>query len=133
MIAKKITGFFLATTLLFSNLGFAVTIHFCDNELASISIANFTTHSKIEKDCCGIVEKKSNCCHNKVVKAQEKQDQIVSKKVDYKVEFFVINQNIFSEFVSNSPQNQVQKATISSCFPNAPPLYKLYSQYLFYS
>jgi hypothetical protein len=130
---KKIISLYLTFFLLFSNIGTAFTIHYCDDEIASISLTSFTSHHEIEEDCCGVIEKKSNCCHNKIVKTQEKQDQIVSKHLDLKLDFCEISSNNVTEFISQAPIIKSQKTTIFSCFPNAPPLYKLYSQYIFYS
>lgn len=131
---KKVTSLFLAVFLLFSNLGLSLTIHFCNDKLASVNVISFSSTTNLEKSCCcKVTEKKSKCCHNKVIKSQEKPDQIINKKFDFKFEFFVINQNNFSEFVIKSQIFNAQKSTFSSCFPNAPPLYKLYSQYIFYS
>ena len=128
---RKYTNVLLVFFLLVSNLGMSFNVHYCDNEIASVSINTATPSHEIEKDCCGVVEKKSKCCHNKIIKSNEKFDQITAKSfsIDYNLVY-----NEWKSLVFPDAFNFQQKVTSSYyCDANAPPLYLLYSQYTFYS
>lgn len=131
MIFKKHISVFLAFFLLVSNLGLAFNVHYCGDEISKITINTVTSFKEIEKDCCGKLEKKSNCCNTKLVKAQEKNDQLVLKAISFSPEFVIPmqwNPLVFSKKVT------FHKNSICTyfCDANAPPLYLLYSQYTLY-
>ena len=64
MNIKRCTSLFLAFLLLVSNVGMAFNVHYCDDEIASVSLNTATNSQEIEKDCCGKVERASKCCKN---------------------------------------------------------------------
>ena len=130
---KKRISFFLAVFLLVSNLELAFTIHYCDNELASVSINTTSNSIDIEKKCCGKIENVSKCCKNKIIKSQEKSDQITVRimalDANYEVVFNDWKPVVFSNEI---PCNQSELQSYY-CDAHAPPLYLLYSQYTFYA
>ena len=65
---RKHIGLFLTFFLLVSTLGLAFNVHYCDNEIASVSINTASNSQEIEKNCCGKIEKMSKCCKNKIIK-----------------------------------------------------------------
>ncbi|MEO5776893.1 MAG: hypothetical protein ABIQ27_08305 [Flavobacterium sp.] len=133
MIFKKYISIFLVFFLLVSNLGLAFNIHYCDDEIASITLSTVESDQKAEKDCCGIVEKDSKCCNDKVIKAEIKSDQIIVKSLSFDIAFLPINNDWKpSVFVSKFIFKQRDNVTYS-CDAHAPPLYLLYSQYIFYA
>jgi hypothetical protein len=130
MVFKKHISILLTSFLLVSNLGLAFNVHYCDNEIASVTISTIPASPEIIDECCGIVEKDSQCCNDKVIKADIKSDQIIVQSLlldfiavtDYwKPQVFILN-------------NDFQKKDTFTyyCDANAPPLYLLYSQYTFY-
>ncbi len=130
---KKTINVFLAITLLLSNIGFAYTIHYCDDKIASVSLNTVSNINSIEKSCCEQTETQSKCCKNKIVKSVEKSDQIISKIISFNLEY-----NLFyCQFYNSSSISKVdlknKKVKSYYCNANAPPLYLLYSQYTFYS
>jgi hypothetical protein len=132
MFFKKQIIVLLSFLVLFTNTGMAFTIHYCDDQIASVSLNTVSFH-EIEKDCCGEVERMSKCCHNKIIKSHDGIDQIVAK-VD-SIQFVGL---IFIKFQENYNLYVVKKFNSSNliCYTNnanSPPLYKLYSQYCFYS
>ena len=123
----------LAFLLLVSNIGFAFNVHYCGNKIESVTLKSVFVENTAEKNCCGIVEKESSCCKDKVVHFQKKYDGFDAKSFSFQSEmhFFVENKNsIFTSFLSNFKQNQI---TSYFCDANAPPFFKLYSQFIFYA
>ncbi|HEX8017011.1 MAG TPA: hypothetical protein VF465_17395 [Flavobacterium sp.] len=130
MNLKKCTGLFLAFLLLVSNIGFALDVHYCGGKIASVSLS--TTVSPVKK-CCGDKEKKSSCCKDKVVKFEKKSDNATVKVFFYQLAFSTLikeYQPIAFLSLPNFKNNQVISYYADA---NAPPLFKLYNQYIFYS
>lgn len=132
MKLKKCTGLFLAFLLLVSNIGFAFDVHYCGGEIASVSLKTATSASP-EKKCCGSSEKKSSCCKDKVVHFEKKSDNATFKIFFFQLAFPLVNeeyQPIAFLSIPNFKSNQVISYYSDA---NAPPLFKLYHQYIFYS
>lgn len=130
MNLKKCTGIFLAFLLLVSNIGFAFDVHYCGGKIASVSLS--TTVSP-EKKCCGDKEKKSSCCKDKVFKFEKKSDDATFKVFFFQFAFpAVIQQYSLVEFLSVPNFKNSQNISYYAD-ANAPPLFKLYNQYIFYS
>lgn len=133
MIFKKQISILLTLFLLVSNLGLAINLHYCDNQIASVTLNSGSNSHLIEKDCCGKVEKESKCCKNKIIKSTEKSDQITVKitSVDS-------NHNLFLyewKPITFLNKKHFKKRDVSTYYSDAnpPPLYLLYCQYTFYA
>lgn len=132
MNLKKCTGLFLAFLLLVSNIGFAFDVHYCGDQIASVSL-NTTASAYPEKKCCGESEKKSSCCKDKIFHFEKKSDNATLKVFFFQLAFPAIiqeYQKIAFLSIPNFKSNQVISYYADA---NAPPLFKLYSQYIFYS
>ena len=132
MNLKKCTGLFLAFLLLVSNIGFAFDVHYCGGKIASVSL-NTTATASAEKKCCGASEKKSSCCKDKVVHVEKKSDNATFKIFFFQFAFPAIIQEfkpIAFLSIPNFKSNQIISYYSDA---NAPPLFKLYHQYIFYS
>jgi hypothetical protein len=130
---KKQISLFLAFFLLVSNLGLAFNVHYCDNEIASVSINTNSNFLEIEKDCCGKVEKESKCCKNKIIKSNEKSDQIVVKIFSVDANYNLVDHQWEPTVFDNTIHFKKRAIPAYYCNVNAPPLYLLYSQYTFYA
>ncbi|WP_374174760.1 hypothetical protein [Flavobacterium tructae] len=131
MKLKKCTGLFLAFLLLVSNIGFAFDVHYCGGEIVSVSLN--TTAAAPEKNCCGTSEKKASCCKDKVVHFEKKSDDATIKFFFFQFAFPMAVQEyqpIAFLGIANFKSNQVISYYSDA---NAPPLFKLYHQYIFYS
>jgi hypothetical protein len=138
---KKHISLLLAFFLLVSNVGFAVDVHYCGGEVASIKPIYWKTAeslNEVEKECCApeataSVEKKDSCCKDKVVNFQKKSENVTLNSLSLQLDFtFLIekwNPIVFSE-ISNFESSRI---TSYYCDANAPPLFKLYHQYIFYA
>ena len=132
MNLKKCTGLFLSFLLLVYNIGFAFDVHYCGGKIASVSL-NTASSVSSEKKCCGVSEKKSSCCKDKVVHFEKKSDDATLKFFFFQIAFpTVINEFKPIAFlaISNFKSNQIISYYSDA---NAPPLFKLYHQYIFYS
>lgn len=132
MNLKKCTGLFLAFLLLVSNIGFAFDVHYCGGKIASVSL-NTTTSASPEKKCCGAKEKKLSCCKDKLVHIEKKSDNATFKVFFFQIAFPPVIQEykpIAFLAVPNFKSNQIISYYSDA---NAPPLFKLYNQYIFYS
>jgi hypothetical protein len=67
MYIKKITHIFIAFILLISSVGVVVSVHYCHNELASISIF------KEAQSCCT----NPSCCQSETISIQFDKDYVV--------------------------------------------------------
>jgi hypothetical protein len=133
MNIKKCTSLFLAFLLLVSNVGLAFNVHYCGEKIASVSLSTIVS-APTEKGCCEkIAAKKESCCKDKVVNFQKKSDTAIIKAFSFNPQFpFLIQEWQTIVFSSNTNFNTTQ-TTAYFCDANAPPLFKLYSQYIFYA
>lgn len=129
---KKQICAFLSFFFLFSQLGLAFNVHFCDNKVASVSINSVLNNYQTEKSCCGEVEKDSKCCHNKLIKTTEKQDAFITKSLSFSQEFTLFFLE-WKPLIFLEKQNLNKIITLNYfCNANAPPLYQLNCQFIFY-
>jgi hypothetical protein len=70
MIFKKHLSILLTALLLVSNLGLAINVHYCADEIESITINVAPDSGKVVDECCGIVEEEPGCCNDKIIKAE---------------------------------------------------------------
>lgn len=79
----------LALFLLVSNMGMAFNIRYCGDAIKSVSLKTPNQEQSLEKDCCGIIEKKSYCCSDKEVKFQKKNLDFIQKNVSVQADFLL--------------------------------------------
>ena len=138
---KKHISLFLAFFLLVSNVGFAVDVHYCGGEVASVKPVFWKTvesQNTVGKSCCppkasSIVEENGNCCKDKVVSFQKKSENTNVTSISFHPIFTFLfeewNPIVFAE-ISNFENSKI---TSYYCDANAPPLFKLHHQYIFYA
>ncbi len=144
MKIQKCTSLLLALLVLFSNAGLAFNVHYCGGEIAGISSVYHVSDSAAATDyqsaaereiksCCAPKASDSDgCCDNKIIKSEKKSDVIV-KTFSFQIDApFVIQQWNPVVFVPVS-QTTIDQTADYYCDAHAPPLYQLYSQYLFYA
>ncbi|OXA79883.1 hypothetical protein SAMN05444397_106103 [Flavobacterium aquidurense] len=132
MNIKKCAVLFLAFLLLVSNIGFAFDVHYCGGEIASVSL-NTSVAATPEKSCCGSTEKKSSCCKDKVVHIEKKSDDATFKIFFFQIAFPAVIQEYKPIAFLSVPNFKSNQITSYYSDANAPPLFKLYNQYIFYS
>lgn len=123
----------LAVLLLVSNIGFAFNVHYCGDEIAYVSLKSTFSSNNTEKNCCGIVEEKSHCCKDKVFHFQKKSESSTFNVFTFNSDILFFNQK-WKPFIITFALNFKRNSTASYfCDANAPPFFKLYSQYIFYA
>lgn len=138
---KKHISFLLALFLLVSNTGFAIDLHYCGGKIASVKPSfwkAFETQNTVEESCCppkasSIIEENGSCCKDKVVSFQKKFENVTVNSISFQSDFSFLFEDwkpiVCSEF-QNFENNII---TSYYCDANAPPLFKLYHQYIFYA
>lgn len=128
MRLKKCTSLLLAFLLLASNIGFAFNVHYCGGKIASVSLDISTS-----KSCCAKTEKKSSCCKDKIVQFEKKSDHSTVKFFFFQFAFPAVIQDFQSVSFFSIPNFKSSQINSYYADANAPPLFKLYQQYIFYS
>lgn len=133
-------SFVLALLILVSNVGVAFNVHYCGGNLAGISLDYKKTEpcieKKVEKEmaCCATSSEHDSCCSNdKIDLKKSLSDEVIVKSFQLDLGVFTFAQ----EWKPSAPAALEEEITISNepsfyCESNAPPLYKLYCQYIFY-
>lgn len=141
MKIKKHIVFLLSFLILVSNVGMAFSVHYCEGKISGVSFSYKTeelcVEQKVEvnKACCGQENSHKACCKNSKVEIEKTTTENVLVKT------FHLDLATFAgfDFWNSSPyfstDEVVEKSENPSfyCDTNAPPLYQLYSQYIFYA
>lgn len=135
MQLKKRTSILLAFLILFSNLGLAFNVHYCEDKIASVSLNTIVSEPCIEdvKSCCAVQSSHEKCCSNKIIKAEKKNDIFFSKSINLDFQqTYLLHE---SSFLEKRNLFFFSKKEFSSfyCDSNAPPFYKLYCQLVLYA
>lgn len=135
---KKHISILLAFILLVSNVGFAIDVHYCGGQIASVKPAFWKEVAPQETSCCppkatASVEKKDSCCKDKVFKFQKKSENTTVTSIAFLPHFVFLFEEwkpIVFQTISNFKNSEI---TSYYCDANAPPLFQLYHQYIFYA
>lgn len=130
---KKQISIILAMLLLVSNVGLAFNVHYCGGEISSVSVNSTLSSLQSEKGCCEkIVDKKDSCCKDKKIVIQKKVDNGIVKSFSFQFDYtFIVTE--YNPIVFTAVPSFKSNWSLSYyCDANAPPLFKLYSQYLLY-
>ncbi len=133
MIFRKHISFFLVVLILVSNVGLSFNVHYCGATISSISLKTPLTETALEKNCCGIIEKTSHCCKDKVVHFQKKSENFNVKAFSFQANAPFVVQEWRPIIVTSLSHFKSSIINAYFCDANAPPLFKLYSQYVFYA
>lgn len=139
MFQRYLYSVLLTVTLLFSNVGLAVNIHYCGNEIEKIELGYASSMNcgddSDEESCCGIEDESETdaCCKDEIIKQQA--DEVIVKAFHtqqltafvvptiYKFQSVIISETSLPESINRA----------FYCNSNAPPLYKLHQQFLLYA
>src|SRR5690606_29238929 len=122
------------------NIGLAFNVHYCEGEIASVSSVYNVNEvcemlpAAVEKACCAEAKKDhESCCDDKTVDLQDKSDDKIVKTFSFSD--IAILPIIDCDPVHISEEVPVLQESSSTyyCDAHAPPLFKLYSQYIFYA
>lgn len=135
MSIRKTIALFLAFFILMPNLGLALNVHYCHDEIASISIKNELVEllNPIDISCCSSSENCGKCCSNEVVELEKNKEIFSQDFTSFKSFPAVLTTTISMNFNLNFIGKVKKQVIENHCEANAPPLYKLYCQYIFYA
>lgn len=142
MKLKKHISTLLSALILFANIGLMLNVHYCHGKVSSVSVnyrlkdaCEKPVQKKKTKGCCATAAKShKSCCKDNVVKLQDKADKTLVKSLQLDLGAFYVSDAYNNAFFATATDAAVQKdAPAFYAETNAPPLYKLYCQYVFYA
>lgn len=132
---RKFISVLLTAFILFSNLGLALNVHYCNDKIAGISLNIQGKEACVEtvKSCCAAKQDTKKCCSNKIVKLEKKADNVLTKSFQLDLQSFSLASIV--KVPEDTLKNSITTKESPSfyCDSNAPPLYKLYCQLVFYA
>ena len=137
MKMQKFTSVLLACLVLVCSSGFAFNVHYCGENIASVSIGSQPVEDCVdpvpEKACCAKAAKDhKSCCSDKVVDLDDQPDVIV-KSVFFSIDAPYIAADVFRLVPDSQVFPVKQKQRTYRYTANSPPLFKLYKQLIFYA
>jgi hypothetical protein len=128
----------MAFYLLISSSGLAFNVHYCGDTVASVSTVFNTEepcvmdiHSE-EKACCSASsENHDGCCSDETIQADF--DEVVIKQVQFDFDYVSVLPTVDFSFYTNRVKQINEQLFDYYCDANAPPLYQLYTQLVFYA
>ena len=132
---RKHISIVLATLILLANLGLSFAVHYCKDEIASVSFQYQEDEPCVEdvKSCCATADSHDSCCSNKLIKVEKQTDDILVKTLQLDLEQTVFSSDWKPNLVAFESENFVSNEVAFYCDSHAPPLYKLYCQLVFYA
>ncbi|MES2811935.1 MAG: hypothetical protein V4670_05630 [Bacteroidota bacterium] len=141
MSFKKHINILIAVLILVSNVGLAFNVHYCEGKISGISFNYKIEEPCVEekpasiKSCCAVENTHDSCCSNDKVEIKKTtSENILVKNFQLDLASFIPVQE-FDFFHAILLKERVVTENNPSfyCETNTPPLYKLYSQYIFYA
>lgn len=135
MKSKKSISFLLSLLILCSSLGLNFSVHYCNDAIASIAL-NASVDEPCHKplvSCCSVANSHDDCCSNKIIKVDKNSDEVVfsNSKITFKsLVFLTQNPQVLFKTTRYNPKNEFLSFY---CDSNAPPIYKLNCQLVFYA
>ena len=129
---KKHFCVLLAFFLLVSNTGYTFNVHFCGDKIASISIKAAFATQKTEEKCCPVIDVNKHCCNDKVLNFQKTVEQVILKSFSSEISSCVLISESKPVIFTALPNFKTNATPSYYCDAHAPPLFKLYQQYIFY-
>ena len=128
----------MAFYLLISSSGLAFSVHYCGDTIASVSSVFKTDESCVMdiqsevKSCCATsLENHDGCCSNETIQADF--DEVVIKQQHFDFDYISVLPIVDFSFYTNRVEQINEQLIDYYCNANAPPLYQLYSQFVFYA
>jgi hypothetical protein len=132
---RKNISIVLASLVLLANLGLSFVVHYCKDEIASVSLQYQEDEPCVDnvKSCCAKEDSHDSCCSNKLIKVEKKTDNILVKNFQLDLEQAVFSADWKPNFIAFEPVIVTSNEIAFYCDSHAPPLYKLYCQFVFYA
>lgn len=132
---RKHISIVLASLILLANLGLSFSVHYCKDEIASVSFQYQEEEPCVEKatSCCAKENSHDSCCSNKSIKVEKKTDDLLVKTFQLDLEPIVLYKDWNPNLIPFTSVVNTSNEVAFYCDSHAPPLYKLYCQLVFYA
>lgn len=135
---KKAISILLTFLILFANSGWALAFHYCKEELVAISLNYPSDFQEVgecqkEKSCCEETDDHQECCDNQQVEVKSSDNKLVTKVFELNLSAFTLVQEAVFSFEEINSEKSKRNTPAFYADVNAPPLYKLYCQWVFYA
>lgn len=131
---RYFSSILLAMSVLFSNSGLVLVIHYCKENFRSASLA-FVVEVKQEipnNSCCSSEYEHKKCCDDKSIKTSDTDTNVLVKVLDLDdATALYLNSKPFSSFAFVTSKPKLFVSSYSKA--HAPPLYKLYCRWVLYA
>lgn len=137
MNVKKVTSLILVLLLLIPNIGMTINVHYCGGSIASVSLHSELLSPTEPEECCAKADvlEEDSCCKDRLVHLEKKSDEVTTKVVISAIAspyILVAQPQLKLVFPKATNFKKAIDAPFYVAVP-APPLYKLYHQYIFYA
>jgi hypothetical protein len=135
MSFKRHISIFLALFILLVNSSASLVLHYCHDQIASVSLVYQESKPSEEDSCCAADDNsdEKSCCSNEEIKVDKKIDYSLLKGFQFQVLAIHFLNETTTFFNENNDLKSNKKVLDYYCDSNAPPFYKLYSQLIFYA
>lgn len=136
---KKIVSILLTFLILYANTGWALVFHYCKEELASVSLEMLGTSDEnnvciAKESCCDFEEENhKKCCENQQVEFSDLDEYFIYKSLEINTLYFPFTEQNLYDFTFRFLPNPKKRISAFYAEINAPPLYQLYCQLVFYA
>lgn len=133
MKIEKYISVLIAFFILIPNMNYAINLHYCGGEVASVSIKSLYKTEKATTNCCESKQESMPCCHDKLLKLQKKAPDNFQQLPVFHFDAIVLTTPVI--LIKETSFQQINKDTSLDyfCDAHAPPLFKLHKQLLFYA
>lgn len=149
MLNKRLTSLFFLFAFLFTNVGWSISVHYCQGE-AFYGKLNYSVIQEDdscdvevintqEENCCNEETENSDksnhevCCKDDVIKVTT-SDQTIQKTYNQAIDFVLPDLDWTKLSINTTDYTIVQNEVLAYYIDaNAPPLYKLYCKLIFYA
>lgn len=135
---KKHIAALLSALILFSGIGLAINVHYCGGKVSSVGLTYKVQElcgvASKKKSCCGSeTSTHKKCCKDSLIKINKHGENVIVKSLHLDLAAFAFAPA--QSFLLTGQTDAVQSKQLPAFYasPNAPPLYKLYCQLVYYA
>lgn len=136
---QRYISILLAILILYSNSGWVLAFHYCNDEIASISLKLLPSTSSqsnccpVDDSCCVDSNEHNDCCDNQTFESSSSENQFTTQILKLTFSTFLPSETQLFH-LQNTESLKSKKSTPAFYVDlNAPPLYVLYCRLVFYA
>lgn len=133
MKKRQVYIFFLSLLVLITSVGIQFSVHFCKGNIAALSSFINDEEPCGGNTCCDKEENHNNCCKTKKISLSKAENLSVHQISDYDFSLsYILVKNHFELKRFTPNVTFISKIFKYKYRSHSPPLYKLFSSYIFY-